>query len=81
MVLSAEFFVPLTGNINVEEEKERLKKELEYNKGFLQSVQKKLANEKFVQNAKPEVLSIEKKKQTDAEAKIKALEEQLASLK
>jgi valyl-tRNA synthetase len=62
-------------------EKEKLLKELEYYKGFLQSVQKKLANEKFVLNANPEVLTIEKKKQADAEAKIKALEEQLAALK
>ena len=68
-------------NINIGEEKERLTKELDYNKGFLQSVQKKLTNERFVQNAKPEVLDIEKKKQADAEAKIKAIEEQLASLK
>ena len=64
----------------MDEEKARLSKELEYNKGFLHSVQKKLTNERFVQNAKPEVLELEKKKQADAEAKIKAIEEQLASL-
>lgn len=77
---SVNFFIPSSGNINVEEEKERLKKDLEYNKGFLTSVQKKLANERFVANAKPEVIDIEKKKMSDAEAKIRAIEEQLANL-
>ncbi|MDQ3046673.1 MAG: class I tRNA ligase family protein, partial [Bacteroidota bacterium] len=77
----AEFFVPLTITINVEEERSRLKKELDYNSGFLKSVQAKLANEKFVANAKPELLENEKKKQTDAEAKIRAIEEQLSALK
>jgi valyl-tRNA synthetase len=72
------FYIPF--EVNIEEEKLRIAKELDYNKGFLQSVQKKLANEKFVQNAKPEVIEVEKKKQADAESKIKALEEQLASL-
>jgi len=76
----AEFFVPLSQNIDVEAEKERLTKDLEYNKGFLKSVQVKLANEKFVANAKPELLENEKKKQADALAKIKAIEEQLAGL-
>jgi valyl-tRNA synthetase len=77
----AEFSIPVLQNINVEAEKERLIKDLEYNKGFLISVQKKLSNEKFVANAKPELLENEKKKQADAEAKIKAIEEQLLSLK
>jgi valyl-tRNA synthetase len=77
----AEYFVPLSQNIDVDAEKERLAKDLEYNRGFLKSVQVKLANEKFVANAKPELIANEKKKQADAEAKIKAIEEQLASLK
>jgi valyl-tRNA synthetase len=76
----AEFFIPLSLNIDVEAEKERLAKDLEYNKGFLKSVQIKLANEKFLANAKPELLENERKKQADALAKIKAIEEQLASL-
>jgi valyl-tRNA synthetase len=76
----SQYFIPVGGNINVDEERERLKKELEYNKGFLVSVQKKLANERFVQNAKPEVIDIEKKKMSDAEAKIKAIEAQLENL-
>ncbi len=80
MVQNAEFFVPLTGNINVAEEKERLAKELEYNKGFLKSVQIKLSNERFVANAKPEVIEVERKKESDALNKIKSIEEQLASL-
>lgn len=79
-VKTTEFFIPLASNINVEEEKERLKKELEYNKGFLKSVQVKLANEKFVANAKPEVIAVERKKESDALSKIKAIEEQLAVL-
>lgn len=76
----AQFFIPVGGNINVEEEKERLQKDLAYNQGFLVSVQKKLANERFVQNAKPEVIEFEKQKMNDAAAKIKAIEAQLANL-
>jgi len=60
--------------------KEDLLKDLEYQKGFLISVEKKLGNERFVQNAKPEVIEIERKKKADAEAKIKAIEESLQSL-
>ena len=61
-------------------QKEQLEKDLAYQKGFLVSVSKKLANERFVQNAKPEVVELERKKMTDAEAKIKAIEESLAQL-
>lgn len=78
IIKANEYFVPVT--INVAEEKARLAKELEYNKGFLVSVQKKLANEKFVQNAKPELIENERRKQADAESKIKSIEEQLANL-
>ncbi len=78
LVKNAEYFVPV--QVNPEEEKARLAKELEYNKGFLASVQKKLANEKFVQNAKPELIELERRKQADAEAKIKAIAEQLQNL-
>jgi valyl-tRNA synthetase len=60
--------------------KAQLIKELAYQKKFLESVQKKLSNERFVQNAKPEILALEKKKQADAEARIKTIEESLASL-
>jgi valyl-tRNA synthetase len=81
LIGSTEFYVPVSKNINVEEEKQRLHKDLEYNKGFLKSVQIKLSNEKFVANAKPELIANERKKQADAEAKIKSLEEQLQQLK
>lgn len=80
VIRTTEFFIPLSGNINKDEERNRLSKDLEYNKGFLLSVQKKLANEKFVANAKPEVIAVERKKESDAVSKIKALEEQLAAL-
>ncbi len=80
IVRTIEFFIPLEGNINKEEEKIRLSKELEYNKGFLKSVQIKLSNQKFVANAKPELIELERRKQADAEAKIKAIEQQLTSL-
>jgi len=61
-------------------QKEQLEKDLAYQKGFLVSVEKKLGNERFVQNAKPEIIELERKKKTDAEAKIKAIEESLALL-
>jgi valyl-tRNA synthetase len=57
-----------------------LLKDLEHQKNFLQSVMKKLGNERFVQNAKPEVLAMEEKKKADAEARIKTIEESLAAL-
>ncbi|MCW3077211.1 MAG: valyl-tRNA synthetase, partial [Bacteroidetes bacterium] len=80
MILSTEFFIPLAKNLNTEEEKLRLKKELEYNQGFLKSVQIKLTNEKFVSNARPELIELEKKKASDAISKINSIEEQLKNL-
>jgi valyl-tRNA synthetase len=79
-IKTTEFYIPLAQNLNKEDEIERLTKELEYNKGFLVSVQKKLSNEKFVANAKPEVIAVERKKESDALSKIKAIEEQLSVL-
>lgn len=79
-IKTTEFYIPLAMNLNKEDEIERLTKELEYNKGFLKSVQIKLSNEKFVANAKPEVIEIERKKESDALSKIKTLEEQLTVL-
>jgi len=64
--------------IDVGAQKEQMQKELEYLKGFLLSIDKKLGNEKFVQNAKPEVIDNERKKYADGEAKMKTLEESLA---
>lgn len=74
------FDLPEGFQLDAKEEKERLLKEIEYHKGFLKSVQAKLANERFVTNAKPEIVQKEKDKQSDAEAKIAALEKQLQSL-
>ncbi|MGV3527495.1 MAG: valine--tRNA ligase [Flavisolibacter sp.] len=61
-------------------QKEQMQKDLEYQKGFLASVEKKLSNERFVQNAKPEVVDAERKKKADAEQKIAALEESLKAI-
>lgn len=81
LINSAEFFIPFSlENIDKKAEKERLTKELEYNKGFLKSVQAKLANERFVANAKPEIIENERKKQADAESKINSISEQLSQL-
>ena len=75
-----EFFVPLEGQIDLGAEQERLTKELDYARGFRDSVSKKLSNEKFVANAKPELVARERQKLADAEAQIAALEQQLAGL-
>ncbi|AHM59511.1 valyl-tRNA synthetase [Flammeovirgaceae bacterium 311] len=75
-----ELSVPLAGSIDAEAERDNVMKELEYTRGFLASVDKKLSNERFVSNAKPEVVESERKKKADAEAKIRALEESLAAL-
>lgn len=75
-----EFTIPLSGKIDVDKEKAEINKEIEYHKGFLASVDKKLSNEKFVSGAKPEVVDMERKKKADAEAKIKTLQERLTSL-
>jgi len=80
VVKSDECFVPMGDSINVEEEKANIQKELDYTRGFLNSVMKKLGNERFVSGAPEQVVANEKKKQADAEAKIKALEESLAKL-
>ena len=61
-------------------QKEKLEKDLKYLKGFLISVDKKLSNDKFVQNAKPEVIELERKKKQDTESKIKVIEQSLSSL-
>lgn len=80
VVKSDECFVPMGDSINVEEEKANIQKELDYTKGFLNSVMKKLSNERFVSGAPAKVIEMERKKQADAEAKIKALEDSLAKL-
>ena len=80
VVKGVEFFVPLEGLVDADEEKEKLEKELEYTKGFLISVTKKLSNERFVSGAPDQVVQAEKNKQADAKAKIKALEDQLEAI-
>lgn len=79
-VKSNEYFIPMAGAIDVEAEIKKIEEELKYTKGFLQSVQKKLSNERFVSNAPAQVIAVEHKKQADAEAKIETLEKSLASL-
>ena len=81
MVGTTEYCVPLEGAINVEEEIKKLQAELDYAIGFLKSVEKKLSNERFVANAPEAVVAAERKKQTDAQSKIKTLEESIAALK
>lgn len=80
MVGTTEYAVPLGNNINVEEELKKLEADLKYQEGFLQSVLKKLSNEKFVNNAPAKVIEMERKKQADAEAKIATLKESISAL-
>ncbi len=80
MVGTDEFFLPANESMDLEAEREKLEKELVYTRGFLESVLKKLQNERFMANAKAEVVESERKKEADAIQKIKALEEQLSSL-
>ncbi|CAH0335131.1 Valine--tRNA ligase [Flavobacterium sp. CECT 9288] len=79
-VNSNEYFIPITGKIDVAAEIAKLTEELNYIKGFLKSVQVKLSNEKFVANAKPEVIENERKKEADALSKIETIEHSLAGL-
>ena len=79
-VKSNEYFIPMAGAIDVEAEIKKLTEELNYTKGFLKSVQKKLSNERFVSGAPEQVVASEKKKEADALAKIETLKSSLASL-
>jgi valyl-tRNA synthetase len=81
IVGSTEFFVPLTGSIDVEAEIKKLEEELKYAQGFLKSVEAKLSNERFVNGAPAAVVEKERKKKADAEAKIAVIEQQLAGLR
>ena len=74
------FFIEAKKELDTTAQKEQLLKDLDYIQGFLSSVEKKLGNERFIQNAKPEVVEIERRKKADAEAKIKAIKESLESL-
>ena len=79
-VKSNEYFIPITGDVNVEDEIKKLNDELTYTVGFLKSVQGKLSNERFVNNAPEQVVAGERKKEADAIAKIEAIKASLASL-
>ena len=81
LVGTTEYAVPLGNNIDVEEEIKKLEAELKYMEGFLASIMKKLSNERFVSNAPEAVVAGERKKQADAESKIKTLQESIAALK
>ena len=81
MVGTTEFNVPLANNIDIEAELEKLNKELDYYRGFKESVMKKLSNERFVNNAPAAVVEGERKKLADAETKIKTIEESITALK
>ncbi|WP_370861515.1 valine--tRNA ligase [Parabacteroides faecis] len=81
LVRTTEYAVPLGNMINVEEELAKLEEELKYQQGFLNSVLKKLSNESFVSKAPAKVIDMERKKQADAESKIKSIEESIAALR
>ena len=80
IVKTTQYFVPMEGNIDKEAELKKLGEELEYLEGFLASVMKKLSNERFVSSAPEKVVANERAKQSDAEAKIAAIKEQMAAL-
>ncbi|MZP65848.1 MAG: valine--tRNA ligase [Bacteroidales bacterium] len=80
MVGTTEYYIPLGDMIDIEAEKARIAAELSYQKGFLDTVMKKLGNERFVQNAPRAVIDVERKKKADAESRIKSLEESLREL-
>ena len=79
-VKANEYFIPMDGSIDVEAEIKKLNDELNYTEGFLKSVQKKLANERFVNGAPEQVVASERKKEADALAKIETLKASLSSL-
>ena len=81
IVGTTEYSVPLDKFINVEDELKKLEADLQHQEGFLRGVMAKLGNERFVQNAKPEVVELERKKKADAEARIASLRQSIAALK
>ena len=80
VIRDLECFIPMSENIDKDAERKKLNDDLTYTHGFLKSVMAKLNNERFVSNAKPDILAAEQKKKSDAEAKIRAIEEALSSL-
>mgnify|MGYP001157404912 FL=1 len=80
-VKSNEYFIPMKGSINIEDEIVKLSEELKYTQGFLKSIQGKLSNERFVNNAPGNVIAIERQKEADAVAKIETIKRSLEGLK
>jgi len=80
MIGTIEYYIPLAGKLNIGDEIVRLKEEVKYFRGFLESVMKKLSNDRFVQNAPEPVLKLELKKKADTELKIRSLEERIKEL-
>jgi valyl-tRNA synthetase len=81
LVGTTEFAIPMDQFINVEEELKKLEADLQHQQGFLKGVMAKLSNERFVANAKPEIVELERKKKSDAESRIASLEEAIKALK
>ena len=81
IVKTTQYFVPMSENINVEEEIAKLEKDLAHYEGFLRGVMAKLSNERFVANAPAAVVENERNKQRDAEAKLAAIRERMTALK
>jgi valyl-tRNA synthetase len=80
MVNTTEYFIMTEGTLDIGTELKKLHEDLEYNRGFLSSVMKKLDNQRFVQNAPPDVIELERKKKNDAETRISALEKRIREL-
>jgi valyl-tRNA synthetase len=80
VVQTEKVYIQSHAEVNTDAQRKKLEEELAYQEGFLEMINKKLSNEKFVQNAKPEIIANEKNKRSDTEAKIKTLEESLALL-
>ena len=81
LVGTTEYYIPLAGKLDIEGEITKMQEDLNYNRGFLENIMKKLENERFVKNVPASVLELERKKKSDAESKIKSLEETIKSLK
>lgn len=80
MVRTTELYIPITQNINKDEEASKVKEQIKYYQGFMASIEKKLSNEKFVNNAPQKVVDLEKKKLEDCKTKLEALDKELSSL-
>lgn len=81
IVGTTEYAIPMDAFINVEEELKKLEADLAHQQGFLKGVMAKLSNERFVANAKPEIVELERKKKSDAESRIASIEQAIAALK